>query len=541
MNMHYEEISMSHQGSIEKYGRGLTESSIEFVWGDNPKTDGKKIFLPHVPKYANETLLIVHQSHVFHEIGHIEYSDFKRLKRLSKHMNAMHHSIWNSIEDVWMEKVMMNRWNGGEFILQESYRYMIANGMIKDGSQAGDVIPMFVYYTGESIMKQWDVFIKPRSEMRALAVKQVGEPIVSIIETLCLESFEILSSTKDCMALAQAIFDLLENTGAQSQVPSQGEAKNFEKALEQAESESKQESKEKSKAQAKGDSNEEGEGDDEAKGESDDESDEGESESESKSKADSNNSEKSDKAGKADGLNAPMMVPMPYFPRRLPNGNRLAQTLRPILLEEQRKWLGGRKSGRMVGSQLWRTGVDDSRVFRKKRYESDVAASVGLLVDLSGSMEGDCIEHAVNATAELAGGLQHLRVPTGIFGFGGTERSRLSIAKPIDLSQTGNRVYGLESLVGGSTPLTEALEVIGSQYKAPARNKLLFVITDGVPNDPVTATKQIKILQQQGIQTLVINIGDDEEWEPPCFSITIEDASALSSALQSGLKQALAA
>ena len=135
--------------------------------------------------------------------------------------------------------------------------------------------------------------------------------------------------------------------------------------------------------------------------------------------------------------------------------------------------------------------------------------------------------------------MQHLKVPTGIFGFGGNSGASLSIAKPIDCSQPGSRVYGLQELVGGSTPLTEGLRDIGGMFRLPTRNKLLFIITDGIPNNTVTASEKIKLLQQQGINCVVINIENHSRWIPPCPSISIDDASSLSSALQQGLKQVL--
>ena len=53
---------------------------------------------------------------------------------------------------------------------------------------------------------------------------------------------------------------------------------------------------------------------------------------------------------------------------------------------------------------------------------------------------------------------------------------------------------------GGGTPLAEALAMVRTRLsKAKEEDKLLFVITDGVPNSDSNATSEIAKLRKQGV------------------------------------------
>lgn len=242
-----------------------------------------------------------------------------------------------------------------------------------------------------------------------------------------------------------------------------------------------------------------------------------------------------------DALGGIRMAPTPLIRQRLPNGMRLANALRPILLDERRHRKNDQKSGRIHGSRLWRVGVDDARIFRKNRYETDVLASVALLIDLSGSMDGKPIEEATLAAAEFASAMGMLKVPCGIFGFGSRTGSRLIVSKAIDTTPASDRVLGLRELVGGGTPTAEALEAVATQFNVPSRNKIVFVITDGAPGSVGAANTQVRRLKEKGIQPVMIMIDKHGlcSWAPDCPTTIIRDASALPVAMENMIKSLL--
>jgi cobaltochelatase CobT len=511
----YDHISDSLElmNSMEQYASGLLNKRIDVVWGQNPSTDGIVINMPSIPKHANESLVRMHQSTLLHEAGHILMTDFALLKRRNS-QNPMFHSIWNAIEDVWMESAMMRLHNGGEYILRDGFNTAMKVGAVKDGSHEPDLIPMAVYFTAYNTLKpHWDELEEPMGRFLRLAESKFGE-IVETIQGFLREVTPLLESSRDCWALAEAIFKLLPED-EQSKTPSKGEAKDNSKALEKAKKESLHEFETKQQ-----------------QGESDKDS----------HKIDGDSDQPGNGAGKTGRLNVVRRANLPYFSKRLPNGARLAQTLRPYLLDQIRTPINNTTSGRINPRHLVRVAMDDPRVFRKKRHVDEVLAAVGILIDLSGSMLSDnLLQHSLEISAHLTSALGQLNVACGVFGFGDKDASRLVVAKEIDHSQPSSRIYGLQDIAGGSTPLGEALEIMPDQFKVEAQNRLLFIITDGTPNSKSLATKNIKKLIEQGIEPIVINVGSSISFDPPCLKVFVSDVSDLSLVLTDLLKQSVAA
>ena len=76
------------------------------------------------------------------------------------------------------------------------------------------------------------------------------------------------------------------------------------------------------------------------------------------------------------------------------------------------------------------------------------------------------------------------------------------------LLRHGERVvnsFGVEA--HGSTPMTEALWwLLGMLSTRPEHRKIVFVVTDGYPDDPETAKETIAVAKRMGIEVLGIGI-----------------------------------
>lgn len=90
---------------------------------------------------------------------------------------------------------------------------------------------------------------------------------------------------------------------------------------------------------------------------------------------------------------------------------------RLVLAKKRSAWEPGRKSGRLNPGALHRLSAGDPRVFRKKIEHRMKNTAVELVIDLSGSMQGDKVTIAMHCGFALAMTLERCKIPTEVFGF----------------------------------------------------------------------------------------------------------------------------
>ena len=96
------------------FGRNK-EVSVVFE-GDRAYTDGSEIVLPSLPQgmeYSKETTGVF-RGYLDHEAGHIRHTDIESVKKYADHNSDQAFAIWNCLEDMWLEKKVMEEYNGSE-------------------------------------------------------------------------------------------------------------------------------------------------------------------------------------------------------------------------------------------------------------------------------------------------------------------------------------------------------------------------------------------------------------------------------------------
>lgn len=78
--------------------------------GDTAMTDGRTICLPPIPCDSDEEYLGWIRGYISHEAGHIRFTDYDILGQSST--TPLAHFIWNSLEDVRIERAMAGRYPG---------------------------------------------------------------------------------------------------------------------------------------------------------------------------------------------------------------------------------------------------------------------------------------------------------------------------------------------------------------------------------------------------------------------------------------------
>lgn len=505
--MKVHELSHAITTSAAIFGRN--ENVTVVFEGSQAKTDGNEIVLPAMPLNADisEDTAQVIRGYIDHEAGHIRHTDFDVVKSI-KDESLM--KIWNSIEDIWLERRVREEYIGSEknlrataeFVSGEEKEFLSDKKEFLEKVNAGTI--------GLAICKQGRMDYtadnnKAVFDMLPDNMKKWSEKWVSSIDK-CYNS-------TDNLALASAIRKLVEEDPKLESDPEnfKFDPEGYNPADEKAEGETKTE---------------------------------GEGEAEGMPKAEDLLSELLNKGGTYEyngshkkGYRSLTTRYDKTYTRTTPlSDNRLHKKMllktvrdyqelvndigpvvnvmrsklrRGLLSKENRDWDFGRQQGRLDSKRLTAaySGAESVYKVRKDREEFDTA--VHFLVDLSGSMynegkmltatytaiamaeclEGTGIKYQISGfsnnltnsgldynladAAERSGKAYHRFEPLQTYVFKGFNDS-LAISK--------GSMVALKDAAGGNNSDAEALmwahKVLAVQ---PQKRKILFVLSDGEP------------------------------------------------------------
>jgi cobalamin biosynthesis protein CobT len=172
-----------------------------------------------------------------------------------------------------------------------------------------------------------------------------------------------------------------------------------------------------------------------------------------------------------------------------------------------------RRSGHKIESRvLHRLAVADTRVYASRNYKEGVNTAITILLDRSGSMQGEKMIVANESAYAAALALQSVPgVACSVAAFPAySETSGWDCVYP--LTSFGEKVkpdrYGIQA--DGSTPLHSALAWARAQVlRRQEPRKIVLVVTDGEPDDHKRAKQAIKHMEKEGIELLGLGILDD--------------------------------
>ncbi|WP_454889988.1 cobaltochelatase CobT-related protein [Serratia quinivorans] len=90
---------------------------------------------------------------------------------------------------------------------------------------------------------------------------------------------------------------------------------------------------------------------------------------------------------------------------------------RAIASRNKVQYVPGQRRGRIHSPNLYRLTMNDDRVFRKKEEHKAVNACVQVVIDMSGSMNGERIQLATAAAYLISDALDRIKVPNIVSGF----------------------------------------------------------------------------------------------------------------------------
>ncbi|MFH7321447.1 hypothetical protein ACHHRT_12675 [Desulfurivibrio sp. D14AmB] len=219
------------------------------------------------------------------------------------------------------------------------------------------------------------------------------------------------------------------------------------------------------------------------------------------------------------------------------------------LLQSVRLQHGRRvSSGQRVSSSdcyLIGAKTTDTRVFRSKIPRVDNNTAVAVLVDSSGSMQGDRDKIAASATYVITQALEAINGIETIVGHFPAAWTNEHDMRGVHVIKDFGEKPKMERFAFpscGATPIRPALLWGGMQLcHRPEPRKVLLVITDGEVSHPEAVREIVKKVQRSGVEVygIGIEIVTATDWLPPGNGVNIKDVLELPQAMIGLLKQAL--
>lgn len=204
-----------------------------------------------------------------------------------------------------------------------------------------------------------------------------------------------------------------------------------------------------------------------------------------------------------------------------------------------------RNGRRLNDRKLHRIKSGNLSVFKSASRKKAVNTAVQVLLDRSGSMR-DGITMAARSTLSLTAAMKNVpHLSVGAAMFPGSMETAVTVLTRQDQTMNQTAGYYPEVQVEGCTPLLPALIWSGDNLVAQKEErKILFVVTDGAPDDMQDCIKTINDLRQGGIEVYGIGIGVREKMMSALFGnehVCIEHVGELAEATFSLLETTLLA
>lgn len=528
--------------------------NVNIVFGGNPATDGKNIFLPHWD-FKNPKLRTALYGLIAHEAGgHVRQTDFRLLsstiaERKKKPLFNEWRSIANILEDIRIEANLLRTYPGAATYLNAAVDVMLCGA--DQSTSASDVSSYW------NLVLNWCLLIfrcdllgqsaihEQARDFDAVVSNVLPPSIVAEVRSIGL-SVSKLSSRKSDYAVVQsysdALLGLLESGLPSNQPQTTNEAQG-QPSGDQSGSDGPQGGQE-AQGQPSGDqSGSDGpQGGQEAQGQpSGDQSgsDNPQGGQEARKTLEENGVSKpigdifgelktkgatkdpdiaatpligSSDAGAMTVQSSKAVMDRARYARPMIQG--LTAALSPMLCGDM-EYSSNRSTGnRINGRRISRALTDrDPVIFRKMVLDDDQSVAVQILLDRSSSTDGDVLIAETISALGIATALEQFSdVETAISFFPPDRTGSPIVTGAPFIKRFGSSVkssFDRWPEADGTTPLAEAYQAAGFNFfHSEKERKILIVLTDGRPNCPVSALKQKQFLTSLGIEVYGVIISD---------------------------------
>ncbi len=250
------------------------------------------------------------------------------------------------------------------------------------------------------------------------------------------------------------------------------------------------------------------------------------------------------------GLNSQEMMKKGYMERQ----KALARVIDTLANEfinlfetnSRQKLLLNQRSGESIHSRTAMQAEADprlhdkvwSRRLRHKRFDPLVV----LALDISASMRGENFDAAFDGVVLLSEVCLRSGLPLALWSFNSSTQQILQPHGQCDSASRRRKIDFLRSQCGGGTDMQHALARIHSSPEiSQFANPIVFVISDGEPNDESSTVSQITKFEAEEIPLIGVGIGPETREMASLFKNAVVDVNvaAVASTLCNAVQKAL--
>lgn len=502
------------------------------IGGSGAYTDGKIIHIPALPLNCDKELLVLAKGFTDHEAAHIRHTDFAAMK--AANMDTVTFNLFNCLEDWRVEKRLSAIFPGCRQNLNRLIRkFFIDEVEARVGAQTPALAVLdYVLLT----VRAWDV---PEVTPRRMAVRNVlrreypglAEMIDAVLVKARIHCPDTVATIGYARQLAACIRqwepevkedslrgknnDSRRNEGENPAQSGEYSARDseYDANSDHSDSPCKEERSNRTASQANAERNQRG---GTARGEK--------QELEDLFTADSRNLPRNLGELLAEGLMAaPMPTPengmevavlgtrfiQPLPPEEkaeaLQSCNALRQRLHGLLQAQALRRCAIGRRGKLHPASLHRLSVRNPRIFRRESVQSDLNTAVHILLDCSGSMDGDAIVLARQACFAVAKALEGIKGVNPAVTVFPAFSARPAV---FPLIRHGEKVTEhFRVTASGGTPLAPALWWVLQRLCAlEEERKIILVLTDGAPDTLAPCLCAFKQAERLGVEVYGIGI-----------------------------------
>lgn len=473
------------------------------IGGTEAFTDGRTVNLPALPLDADSEVLSLLRGFVDHEAGgHLRHTDFSVLQ--AEYLYPVEKFIWNAIEDWRVEKALSEVYPGCKANLEWLSRRIFVDEF-KPAKDPTTAVMSYILLT----CRAWSVpEIEASRQIERQTVARHYPQLLGKLDALLAQVRAHCRDTREAIGHARQIAELIE--GHQEPQPDE-QAPGTEKAegqgLGQAQEPKTRESEDLGQGQSQSQAQEQEQAASSQDGSDSDTPTPNQCEpihitEENLPKTFSE--QLADKLGTVSALTPEeqqihLAIPVRQTPAPLPEDEQckalsattgLRYRLQGMLQAMRMRDTAPSRHGRLCPHNLHRMFVGNPKIFRSNSPVPAVNTALHLLVDTSGSMAGQPIRRARQACFAIASALKGVPgINLGVTTFP-AQGETYSVTPVLEHGRPCHANFKFETT--GSTPLTEALLWATQELcRQPEPRKILIVLTDGSPDNPVTCKQAI--------------------------------------------------
>lgn len=513
---------------------------IEIRYHDGSwKTDGKTVWLPHLPFDASQDLCMLLLRELAHEVqGHVVNSDFKAVAEMAK-KSTLHQSLLNAIEDPRIERCAFTARRGVRAWLDKGRDVLLDKGIIRTGTteNPADTLITYILLNGGLANGMEGRANSLVPACRANLVSKIGDSGVRRLDGLLASAWPSMKSTADAAEVVEDVIELLKDIEEEQKEQQQS----GQQGQQGGNAPQNQQGQDQQGSNAQQDPQGAGQGSDpqDQPGASDGASQilssdptlmhidqQAHQAIEQMARVECGSSSTRSPGGSSgpklttasfeiatlDGApTAGHRNPQRYSKLKARiSGSvnrlmmRLEQKVTELRMESER--LGTK--GRLATNRLHRLSQGDLKIFRKETVQEWRELALTVVEDLSGSMRGSSEEAASTGLIALAEVCERLNIPLEVVSFG---QPIVQFVKRFDepLRGTVARFGALDKSVGGCTPMGEGvLAAAVSLLQRPEPRKVLCILTDGAADNP-DAMRQVVARLKGDVELIGLSIGCD--------------------------------